>query len=315
MIIRTSVSHGFLILSYSVVQICCSVVTLLPENRFWVEHEWSFLNFTWPTLGKYIAAIGSGAYVPENIVPTGLKVYNDSIYLSMPRFRSGVPVTLAYIPMDTSLKQNELLIPFPSWEMNDERFCANLQSVQSMEIDTKGIMWVLDGVRINDYYKCPPKLVLFDLNYNGLFVNSYTFSNEVCLQNGGFLKDIVIDESEGGYAYITDNSNIDPGLIVYSRTKNRAWKLRDRTMFPELWAANFMVKNQRIESLVPIDGIALSPKPTDETENRTVFYTSLTGFDLFAISSSVLKDEEFCRKDRWRSYVKFVGKSTDRQTE
>ncbi|KAJ8973880.1 hypothetical protein NQ317_011688 [Molorchus minor] len=229
------------------------------------------------------------------------------MYLSMPKFRKGVPVTLAYFEMDSAQKENELLKPFPSWELNDDRSCINLQSVQSMEIDTAGVMWVLDGVRIKNNVHCPPKLMFFDLKYNGLLIFTYTFPNEISLQKGGFLNDIVIDESGGGYAYITDNSNIDPGLIVYSRKKNRVWKIRDRSMFPELWAANFIVDKVRVEALAPIDGIALSPKPLDPFANRTVFYTSLTGFDIFALGTEILKNEDLCLSDRWRTHVKFVG--------
>ncbi|KAJ8943936.1 hypothetical protein NQ314_009600 [Rhamnusium bicolor] len=295
-----------LLLCHCVVQISYTQITYLSNPRFQIEYVWSYLNFTWISPQQYLTALKNGEYIPENNVPTGLKIYNGNLYLSMPKFRNGVPVTLAYIPMGISRKKNELLIPFPSWELNDVGSCSNLQSVQSMEIDTNGIMWVLDGVRLSNNVNCPTKLVFLDLNNNGFVVYSYTFPNEISPQNGGFLNDIVIDDSDGGYAYITDNSNVDPGLIIYSRKKNRAWKIRDRSMFPEPWAANFYVDNVRIENLAPIDGIALSPKPT-KGGNRTVFYTALTGFDLFAISTTVLKDEKLCRTDRWRTSVKFVG--------
>ncbi|KAJ8924599.1 hypothetical protein NQ315_000749 [Exocentrus adspersus] len=289
----------------------CFCVTQVPSsasayNNFQVEYEWSYLNFTWRSIHQYASALNNGAYIPQNIVPAGLKIYKRNLYLSLPKIRRGVPVTLAYIPMGTgdSQKKNKLLRPFPNWEINDSKNCSNLQSVHSMEIDTNGIMWVLDGMRLGDNTRCPPKLVFLDLNHNGFLVYSYVFANSVSLQDGGFLNDIVIDESDGGFAYITDNSNVDPGLVVYSRRRNRAWKLRDRTMFPELWAANFFVENKRFENLVPIDGIALSPK---SNRNRTVFYCSLTGLNLFSLSASVLKDEELCKTDKWRKSVKHVG--------
>lgn len=299
-------SFQYLVLCYCAVQIShCHIIS--PEYRFETEYQWSYLNFTWPSTERLTEAVKSGDYIPEHNAPTGMKIYNDNLYLSMPKFRNGIPVTLAFISMSNSKKKNELLTPFPSWEMNDARNCSNLQSVQSMEIDVKGVMWVLDGVRINRHINCPAKLVLLDLNDGGSLLHTYIFSNEISLRNGGFLNDIVVDDSDGGFAYITDNSNIDPGLIVYSKRRDRAWKVRDATMFPELCAANFVVNNAVIENLIPIDGIALSPKPAKSGENRTVFYTSITSFNLFAIDTKVLKDEELCKTDRWRKYVGYVG--------
>ncbi|XP_018577863.1 protein yellow-like [Anoplophora glabripennis] len=298
----------YLVFFYCAARIYDCHITLSPNYRFDTEYEWSHLNYTWPSVERYTEALKSGDYIPEHNAPTGMKIYNENLYLSMPKFRKGVPVTLAYIRMSTTSKtKNELLSPFPNWETNDACNCTNLQSVQSMEIDTNGIMWVLDGVRINDNTNCPTKLVLFDLNNNGSLLHSFVFPNEISLQNGGFLNDIVIDDSDGSFAYITDNSNIDPGLVVYSKKKNRAWKVRDRTMFPEPAAANFVVNNKAIENLIPIDGIALSPKPLESSENRTVFYTSITSFHLFAISTTVLKDEQLCKTDRWRKNIQYVG--------
>lgn len=59
--------------------------------------------------------------------------------------------------------------------------------------------------------------MLLDLNGKGTVLHIYNFPNEIVLRDGGFMNDLVIDESSGGYAYITDNSATDPGIIVFSR--------------------------------------------------------------------------------------------------
>ncbi|XP_017782545.1 PREDICTED: uncharacterized protein LOC108566921 [Nicrophorus vespilloides] len=274
------------------------------KMEFNVEYKWTHLNYTWPSQEVYDQAVKDGAYVPENNAPVGIKFYKDKLYLALIRIRSGTPITLAYIEKDAPIKFNQLLTPFPSWQMNAKYDCKTLQNVQSMEIDKNGIMWVLDGTRISSITSCPAKLVLLDLNDNGKVLHTYVFPEELALSQGGFLNDIVLDESDGGFAYITDNSNIDPGLIVYSKNQNKAWKFRDATMFPELHSTPYKVNGIEIKGRVPIDGIALSPV---KNENRFVYYTPLTGYNMYAINTKILKDETNLHLGNWRKDVKFVG--------
>lgn len=311
---------GFVFLSYCVVprnQITQNYVQRSVSNSFVTDYEWSSVNFTWPSRSAYEEALQNGVYIPEHNALIGIKVYKDRMYLALPRLRPGTPITLASVPInhqddinevgEVPIKRNLLLDPFPSWDMNVKTSCTTLQNVQSMEIDRRGIMWILDGTRINDFTKCPPKLVLIDLNNNRI-VSRHIFTPDIALTEGGFLNDLVIDESDGGYAYITDNSALDPGLIVYSRKQKRAWKLRDRSMFPELDATNFTIDGVRFGALAPIDGIALSPLNPRRNEERIVYYTALSGYNLYAISNRILRNERFCKGDQWRAYVKHVGR-------
>lgn len=272
--------------------------------------QWSFVNFTWETVDAYKQAIRRKSYIPENVMLGGIKFYEEFIFIALPKHRQGVPATLAYLPLGLIQKTNPLLAPYPSWKLNDDTSCLNLQSMLSMEIDTKGIMWAIDGVRMTNNVRCPPKLVLLDISLGGKLIHTYIFPNDICLQDGGFLNDIVVDETDGDFAYITDNSNIDPGIIVYSRHQNHAWKIRDGSIFAEQNAANFIVNNYVFSPLSPVDGIALSPKYI----NRTLYYTQLTGYSLYGINTVILKNEEVCRENLWRKSVDLIG-SKEAQTD
>lgn len=278
------------------------------EHKFQTVYQWNYINYTWPSIQSYSIALKRNDYIPANNALVGIKYYKDKMYLALPRIRKGTPVTLAQMSTNSSDKTNQLLTPFPNWEMNVQKDCSTLQNVYSMEIDRRGIMWVLDGFRINNFTKCLPKLVLLDLNKKGKVVQSYEFPSDICSKDGGFLNDIVIDESDGGYAYISESSPKDPGIIIYSRLRNRAWKIRDSSMFAELEAADFEVDGLKTKSLLPVDGIALAPQPTLRNEDRYIFYNALTGFSLYALSSKILKDEELCQGDSWRRAIKYVGK-------
>nr|CAI5844186.1 unnamed protein product [Callosobruchus analis] len=233
----------------------------------------------------------------------------------MPKFRSGVPATLGYFNIHSSQAVNNLITPFPSWEKNIPGDCDSLQSVIGTEIDRNGVMWVLDGHRAsNDLsgLRCPPKLVFLDLDNGGAIMHVYNFPNQICLTDGGFLNDIVIDDAAEIFAYITDNSPIDPGLIVYSLREDKAWKFRDASMFPDISAPNYLLEGSLVDVQAPIDGIALSP--FTRKRPRTLFYTPLTGHGLFAISTTILKKENSLKDPKWRGSVQLVGQklcSTD----
>ncbi|KAG5892910.1 hypothetical protein JTB14_006225 [Gonioctena quinquepunctata] len=268
------------------------------------QFQWSSINYTWETTVQYQQAIGAGNYIPENIFPTGIKPYQDKFFVVTPKYRNGVPLTLSYVPKNAE-KINPLLVPFPSWGFHDERSCTNMQNVQSVEIDPKGIMWVIDGVRMFTT-NCPPKLLQFDLTKGGGLIHTFIFPNEISLQNGAFLNDLVLD---GDFAYITDASNIDPGLIVYSRSLNRAWKLRDSAMFVSNDRPVYAIDDYPVVNTGPINGIALSPAVAGKTgSGRRVFFSSMTGYGLSSVPANIIRDYELYRNGSWRDFVRPEGR-------
>ncbi|XP_063925781.1 protein yellow-like [Zophobas morio] len=299
---------GYLFVSYCLVEKGDNeavAASTKSSKVFNIEYQWQYVNFTWPSYADYRRAVTRKHYIPENVAITGIKYYKDNIYVALPQIRKGVPVTLGKFGL-SSPKINPLVEPYPSWDYQlHTKDCTSFQSVQSMEIDKTGIMWVLDGFRINNNTRCPPKLVLLDLNNHGKEILSYIFPKDICSVHGGHLKDIVVDDSNDGFAYITDNSVLDPGLIVYSRKQNRAWKLRDRTMFDEEDSSAFTVGNLTFRRLAPLDGIALSPS---QSRNKLLFYSPLAGMNLYSIKTKVLKNEKLINSGDWRRAIKVVGK-------
>lgn len=252
------------------------------NDSFKVAYEWTHINFTWESLPRHSKTLKERTfkYIPDNVVPGGIKIYGNRIFVTLPKLREGVPVSLAYFWRNDSTKTNIPFIPYPTWEDNNKESCWNFQNVQSIEIDTKGLMWVLDGNRMKGHNNCSCKLYLLDLKNNGKKNHSYTFPDNICSKVGGFLNDIVIDETDGGYAYITEFSLTDPGLIVYSREKNRSWKLRDSTMFLSIDAPIYKIDGKEVPKIGNIDGIALSPKKSNSND-KVLFYTALTGYNLY----------------------------------
>ncbi|XP_025995983.1 protein yellow [Solenopsis invicta] len=283
----------------------------LCHEPFQVIFEWKSINFQWPSEEKEQIAIRRGDYIPANNFITTVKFWKDKMYLTLPRWKDGVPVTLA---VTSSKPINGITAPkleaFPNWDMQKLGNCAAFQLVHSIEIDPKGRMWVLDTGRplrdpsLREFKtECSPRLVILDLNDNSKILRTYEFPEHVTSRTDAYLNDIVLDHEDGGMAYITDTSNTDPGIIVYSLRDNNSWKVRHNSMRAKSDAVGFMVAKTHVINPVHVDGIALSPA---SSRDRQVYYSPLSSFNLYSVPVSALKNNA----TNIDQYVKEVGRKT-----
>lgn len=263
------------------------------QESFKVIFQWNTIDVVWPSEEAREAALQKHQYIAANNPIAGIKLWKGRLYLTVPRWKEGVPVTLGVI---SATPQNRNHAPkleaFPSWAMQKVGDCSAFQFVQSMEIDPMGRMWVLDTGRtetqtLTPKARCPPRLVILDLENNGEVLRSYNFPEDVTPADSSYLNDIVLDHEEGGLAYITDNGQRDPGIIVYSLANNTSWKIRHESMKAESEAVTFMVAKSHVINPVNVDGIALSPASSRE---RYVYYTPLSSFHLYALPTAVLRN-------------------------
>lgn len=262
------------------------------HEPFQVVFQWNTIDVIWPSEEKQNYATEHGDYIPANNFIAGVKFWKGKMYLTVPRWKSGVPVTLG-VTSATVVNGNTApkLEAFPNWDMQEVGDCNAFQLVQSIEIDPKGRMWVLDSGKMSPLsvevkITCPPRLVILDLENNGEILRTYEFPPQVARHGTAHLNDIVLDHEDGGMAYITDSDREDPGIIVYSLSNNTSWKVRHDSMKAKPEAVRFMVSKNLINMPISVDGIALSPA---SVEDRQVYYSPLSSFHLYSIPTSVLK--------------------------
>ncbi|XP_068632231.1 dopaminechrome tautomerase-like [Battus philenor] len=286
------------------------------REQFRVIYEWTAIDFQWASPADREAYLNTSRYIPRNVLISGINFYGENLFLTLPRMLDGVPATLATIPVqqvDTAPK----LKPFPSWSANALGDCAALQFVQNVEIDRNGIMWILDNGRIGTLTqkpdtKCPPSIVLIDLKTGKNELERIPLPPETVNATTSYLNDLVVDNRDGDYAYITDNSAVDPGVIVFRRSDKKSWKIRDsKTMLSVPEAAIFRINGTTINLPVNIDGIALGPQFLTEEGyvDRTVYYTPLSSYHLYAINASILRNESLSAKSDGaiRPYIRDLG--------
>ncbi|XP_003425569.1 protein yellow [Nasonia vitripennis] len=281
----------------------------LAHEPFIVQFQWNYLNYTWPNKEAYLKADKDDSYLEKNNVVSGIKLWEDKMYLTIPRWKSGVPVTLA-VTSATPLNGQTApkLEPYPSWDMQRIGDCSAFQFVQSVEIDPKGRMWVLDTGRaetLNSNIKptpCPPRLVILDIENKGAVLRSYAFPSDVAHPETAYLTDLVIDHEDAGWAYITDTDDKHPGIIVFSLAKGTSWKVVHESMLAKPDAIGFSIEQVRVKQAYHVKGIALSP--ASQQGERVLYYTPLSSFNIFAVPTKALKDE----RDKFGTYVRVLGR-------
>lgn len=271
-----------------VVFACLLVATAWAQPT--IQFEWISVQYDWPNDTMRDEWISLGWYVPNNNVITGVKYYNGDYYVTVPRWRQGVPSTLNKL---VTKNGSHLLQPYPSWEMN-MGFAMNgqvdyskIQYVQSMEIDLQGRMWIVDVGRLNIFdasnpaINGPPKLVIYDMNAQTV-LRTFVFDNVAASYSGSFLNDIVLDLTNG-FAYMS-NTWGRGGVLIYNYNTNQARMFTDVTTQSEYPLNPIRINGTVLPINNPSDGIALSP------DTRTLYYCALSGVHLYAVPTSVLQN-------------------------
>jgi len=245
----------------------------------------------------------------QGAMPTGVAVSHDGrIFVNFPRWGDKVDYTVA------ELTPNE--VAYPSAEMNrpdEENAAESLISVQSVVVDPRNRLWLLDTGRIQWGPPVPggPKLVGVDLKTNKVF-KTIVFPPEVSLPTT-YLNDIRFDLGRGkeGMAFITDSSSDHPGLIVVDLGTGKSW--RRLTGHPSTMPLPDFVScvegrpwMRRPDGeppgpvLVGADGIAIS------SDGTRLYYCPLSSWSLYSVSTDALADENLT-DEQVAETVKYEG--------
>lgn len=252
--------------------------------------EWNVLNYTWDVTHTHNHYVETNQYIPQNCALAGIAVDKmGSVYVTVPRWRPGVPATLNKLEMDPVSKLYTLT-PFPSWDIQTVGDNNSIQSCQAAYIDSNNSMWVVDTGRRNllspnpaAYVDGTPTLWIIDLATGA---NSYTyrFPADVASPSNSFLNDIVLDEVNR-VAYFTDSWGAG-GLITLD-VKNGVSR-----RYAGLSTANqpsyvMVIDGVNYGSTIfttPSDGIALTE------DNQALFYCAVQGNTLYRLPTSVLRN-------------------------
>jgi sugar lactone lactonase YvrE len=212
---------------------------------------------------------------------TGVAVSSENrIFVNYPKWSKDVPLSVAEI-----VDGKAQAYPNKDWNNNDntESFLA----VQSVVIDKKDRLWVLDTK--NPFFKGivegGPVLYQFNLKSNAK-EKAYSFPKTTYLKHSYF-NDVRID-SEREIAYLSDSGA--GALIVLDLKTGVSRRLLDQDSSTKSEVDSLVCDGETWQKSVHVDGIALSP------DSNFLYYSALSGHTLYRIPTSILSDSSLSKK-------------------
>ncbi|PZC82537.1 hypothetical protein B5X24_HaOG210286 [Helicoverpa armigera] len=256
--------------------------------------SWNVVDWNYPDAYSRQQAIQSGALIQENALPVGIERWRNKLFVSVPRWKAGIPATLNYIPLDGPYDPSPKLTPYPSYAGNELGNCqSGLNTVYRIKADKCDRLWVLDvgtyGYDSNTTNLCPYSLNVYDLNTDQR-IRKYVFRPEDIVAST-FIANIALDEGrscDDTFAYFSDE--LGYGLIAYSWQLNRSWRFNHGFFMPDPLTGDYNIGGLNFQwSSEGIFGISASPAGPDGY--RTLFFSPLASHTQFAVSTRILRDE------------------------
>ncbi|KAM7351093.1 L-dopachrome tautomerase yellow-c [Cochliomyia hominivorax] len=288
------------------------VVRAKLEEKF----HWKQLAFEWPNEEAEKAAIKSGDYVVENNLPLGLERWNNKLFITVPRWKSGIASTLNYVDLNSKDKSPKL-IPYPSWEANKlpEESTYKLKdnstiiSTFRIQADKCDRLWVLDtgladilgeGKQITDN-----AIVVFDLKTDKL-IRRFTIPKEQ-VKEDSFFANIIVDsdrsECSNTFAYVPDLGAY--GVVVYSFQDNHSYRVKHNFFHFDPLQGDFNVGGVNFQWTDGVFGMAIGPMQPDHSKD--VYFHALASTKEFKVSNRVLQNETLATSSDSYYDFKYVG--------
>lgn len=133
------------------------------------KFAWNLLDYNWESLEQEQTAIKTGNFIPENNIILGIEKWRNKLFITVPRWRSGVPSTLNYITLPND-EMSPKLSPYPSWNnslLSNVVTPSTVVSTYRVQADECDRLWVLDNgfenLLENPTQIVPSSVIIFDL--------------------------------------------------------------------------------------------------------------------------------------------------------
>ncbi|MBL4560889.1 MAG: SMP-30/gluconolactonase/LRE family protein [Labilibaculum sp.] len=212
---------------------------------------------------------------------TGIAVSHEGrVFVNYPKWSDNVPISVAEI-----VDGKTIAYPNADWNNSDNQ--DSFTAVQSVVIDDKDRLWILDtkNPQFIGVLESGPVLYQFNPKSNQK-EKAYTFPKGVFTANSYF-NDVRVDTNKE-IAYLTDSGN--GAIIVLDLKSGKSRRLLDHHPSTESEVDYLICDNQNWKNSVHSDGIALSP------DRNYLYYTALTGHTLYKIPTTNLLNEQLSNK-------------------
>lgn len=265
------------------------------QQKLNVFKEWRTMDFKFPTPAARQTAINNGNFVAENIIPIDVAVNyrnpieNSRIFVTMPRFVSGVPITLGFVRHSSNVIE-----PYPNyqWHVSGGSDCEYMTSVFRVAFDSCNQMWVLDSGKIGSQQVCQPQLLIFNLATDSL-VKRYRIPQSLIMDTTLLITPIldVRDPHTCRDVKVYMGDCCSFSLVVYDYASDRAWAVNNKLFFPYPTYGTFKIAGESFELMDGLLGMELTRKPLRRTDSgRSLLFHALASSTENAVELSVLNN-------------------------
>ncbi|XP_023295426.2 protein yellow [Lucilia cuprina] len=273
-----------------------------------VAYEWKEIDFKYASAEERWSAIESFEFKPENVIPFGIEVYQSRLFVTLPRWRDGVPASLAYLDLNDTATKSAALIPYPSWEAHNlNEMNPELVSPFRMRADRCGRLWVLDS-RISSVLEetmlyGPAQLLIYDLHNDNLLRRHIFPEDQV--KESSFYANLAIEDGDcdNTFAYAADLGS--PGLVVYSWKQEESWRVQHNYFHPDPLAGNYSIGGRDFQWDDGLYGLALSKMQQDGYS--TLYFHPLSSTMEFAVSTMILRNKTLAIEGQIYKEFKILG--------
>lgn len=243
--------------------------------------QWSQVEFEYENIEQREQEIKNGNFIPNNVGIIDADIYRSpknpaypSIFVTMPKFQNGVPVTLGKVTQK-KYKGNPIIRPYPSWEWHrnlSDCKKERMVSVFRIQVDECGRLWVLDSGKLGDDLICYPQILAFDLETDQLL-----FKYEIPLSQiepRSTLVTPIVDvrgSCRNTFVYAGDCQTYS--IIVYDLKKGTSWRITDKRMFPDPDYGTYNILGDEFELMDGILGMSLT---TPGLLGRRLFFHAMS---------------------------------------
>ncbi|CAK9831395.1 Protein yellow [Anthophora retusa] len=280
-------------------------LTVASCHEFKTIHSWNYVKFNFPNETIQNALITSGDYVPENNMPLGVQVWEDKIFITVPRWKNGVASNLNYFTKGDPSKTPKLN-PYPNWETNNITTPDGIVSIFRVRVDACDRLWGVDtGVNDilgNSTSVRPVRIFVIDLKTDEI-LRIYTLKESDQTANSFFAEstvDVEPDDCENAHLYISDLGGY--GMVVYSWAKNDSWRITHNYFYFDPLNGNYNVSGFNFQWTDGLFGMALSAPGKDGY--KILYFHAMSGVTEFSVSTEVLQDSTLAKsKDYYAFHV------------
>ncbi|XP_022916856.1 dopaminechrome tautomerase-like isoform X2 [Onthophagus taurus] len=275
--------------------LCHASIAYGQSSKFKKIYEWTSLDFDYESDSARQHDIQIGNFHQGEIAPIDVDVYyaheaKPVIFVAIPRFQAGVPVTLGVIQGHTGTIPK--IKPYPNWSsQRHSQSCGpdRIISVFRVQVDSKcNKLWVMDTGKILDKQVCPPQIIAFDLKDNRK-IHQFDLDKSLYSDASIFVTPIVDtrDNCQKTFVYLADCQAFS--IVVYDAFNNKAWKVSDKSMYPSPEYGTYSIQGDSFDLMDGVLGMALEPYVPGR--DRKLFFHAMSSATETWVYTSQLRNE------------------------